>query len=73
MAFLTIYALFGDDIRLLAFTKSADDAFYTFTCVCIAFFVFELVIASIAKDDYIFGFFFWLDLIATISLLMDVG
>lgn len=29
--------------------------------------------ASFAKDDYFLGFYFWLDVISTLSLLLDVG
>lgn len=28
---------------------------------------------SIAKKEYFLGFFFWLDLISTFSLLLDIG
>jgi hypothetical protein len=33
----------------------------------------ELIASSIAKPDYIFGFYFWLDLVATVSLIPDIG
>ena len=32
--FLTIYALFGDDIRIIAFDKRADDGFDVITIIC---------------------------------------
>lgn len=32
---LTIYALFGDDVRITAFDKRADDAFDVITIICI--------------------------------------
>jgi hypothetical protein len=38
-----------------------------------AFFLVEIVLASLAKEDYFLGFYFWLDLIATISLIFDIG
>ena len=37
------------------------------------FFAIELIIASIAKDEYFLGFYFWLDLVATLSLITDIG
>ena len=43
--FLTLYALFGDDLRLLATEKSAD--MYSTSARC----SLELVAASIGKDD----------------------
>jgi hypothetical protein len=37
------------------------------------FFLIEVIMSSLAKDDYFLGFYFWLDLIATISLITDIG
>jgi len=31
------------------------------------------MLASISKDDYFNGFFFWLDFASTLSLLLDIG
>ena len=70
---ITLYALFGDDIRGLAFQKSADEGFYAITIVCMFFFGLEIILSSIAKEGYFLGFYFWLDLIATVSLLLDIG
>ena len=35
MTIVTIWALFGDDIRLLATEKPADDAFVILTTICL--------------------------------------
>ena len=32
----------------------------------------ELILASIANPDYLFGFFFWLDLVSSASLITDI-
>lgn len=73
MMMLTIYALFGDSFRALLTTKDADDGFYTMTILCLGFFVIEIILASIVKDDYWLSFFFWLDVISTLSLLTDIA
>ena len=74
MTALTVYALFGDDLRLLFFTKSADFFFDLLTSISMLAFVVEIVISSIAKkDEYLFSFYFWLDVIATISLILDIS
>ena len=31
-----------------------------------------MVLSSIAKDGYVLSFFFWLDLVSTVSLLLDI-
>lgn len=33
----------------------------------------ELILGSIAKEDYFLGFYFWLDLVSTVSLIFDIG
>lgn len=37
------------------------------------FFLIELILSSIAKEGYFLGFYFWLDLVATLSLITDIG
>ncbi|CAG9328862.1 unnamed protein product [Blepharisma stoltei] len=73
MITITLYALFGDDIRLAATTKDADIAFYVLTIICLVFFTLEIVLSSLVKEGYFLGFFFWLDLISTLTLVMDIG
>jgi len=69
---LTIYALVGDDIRLLATNKPADDWFNAVTLFCIAVFTFEIVISCLGRDDYIFSFFMTLDIVSTMTLPFDL-
>ena len=73
MSVITVYALFADDIRNLATTKEADDVWFAFACICLGLFSLELVISSIVKKDYLWSFYFWLDLIATMSMIPDIG
>lgn len=70
---LTIYALFGDDMRYLTTFKPADTVFYSISCIALAFFTLELILNGIAQPTWCFGFYFWLDLAATISLIPDIG
>lgn len=73
MTFITIYALFADDIRILTCPKTADIYFWGITTYVLVMFLLELLMSSLAIDGYLFGFYFWLDLIATISLISDIG
>jgi hypothetical protein len=52
MTVYTIYALWFDDIRMLAFVKSQDDIFYGITLVGIFVFAFEISLASYSKAEY---------------------
>ncbi|CAD8115536.1 unnamed protein product [Paramecium primaurelia] len=73
MTIVTVYALFGDDVRVLATNKDGDEVFWVITTICMTLFFFEIVLASICKDGYFVGFFFWLDLLSTVSMLLDIG
>lgn len=73
MALSTIYVLFGDDIRLWFTPKSADPYFYGGICLSLLLFTVEILINSCVVDDYKYSFFFWLDVIATLSLIPDIG
>ena len=73
MTVITIYSLFGDDVRQVGFTKNADDTFNALTSLSLAMFSVELILACFAKDDYFLGFYFWLDLVSTVSLFTDIS
>ena len=73
MAVITIYALFGDDMRQLVTDKDGDDFFYTLTFIALVAFVIEIILASIAKPNYFRSFFFMLDVVSTVSLIFDIG
>lgn len=73
MTIYTIYALWFDDIRMLVFVKAQDDIFYGITLVGIFCFAFEISLASYAKEEYPWTFFFYLDIISTVSMIPDCG
>ena len=71
--FVTIWALFGQDIQLACTDKSTDGIFEGLTIACLVFFTFELVATCIAKPvDNFLGFYFWLDFVATASMVFDI-
>lgn len=73
MMCVTLWALFGDDIRQVTTNVHGDFTFYLLTLFCFVLFFAEIILGFIAKPEYRWGFFFYLDLISTISLLIDVG
>ena len=73
MTGLTLYALFGDDIRVLTVYKSGDPYFWGGNIFCFLMFLIEICLACYAKPAYFNSFFFWLDLISTLSILTDIG
>ena len=106
MSLLTVYALYGDDVRKLAFPPSADISFLALSSIAFAFFVTEITLLCWCRDKYlnlpnfeeakmaiqrfamresfsswfwalgktleIGSFYFWLDLISTLSMAFEV-
>ncbi|CAD8192818.1 unnamed protein product [Paramecium pentaurelia] len=73
MAIVTIYALFGDDVRILSVDKQGDDVFFVLTVICMVAFIVEITLTSIAKPEYILNFYFILDVISTLTMILDLG
>ena len=72
MAAVTIFALFGDDFRLWFTTKKADVWIDGALIVSLVAFTVEILVNSCVVDDFKYSFFFWLDIIATVSICVDV-
>lgn len=71
----TIFALFGDDIRVSFCPKSADMAIYNLLFVCFIFFSLELAGSVYSRPNYFnrgHGFPFYLDVVSTLSVIPDV-
>ena len=73
MMMVTIYALFFDDIRILFLPPSADFTCDLVTLACIVLYITELILGSVAIEGYFLSFFFWLDLLAALSMIPDVS
>lgn len=69
---LTIYALIGDDLRLILTERPADDEFNLCTGFCLVVFSVEIILSCLGKEDYFPGFFFILDTVSTITLVLDI-
>lgn len=72
IAIFNLYALYGDDLRLLLFRKSADPAFGALTIITIAFFLAEITLNLISIPKYRWSFFFFLEIVSTFSLIFDI-
>lgn len=68
----TLYALFADDFRIISTMKETDYIFDGFTITCFIMFFIEIILSLFVKSNYLFSFFFWLDLISTMSLIIDI-
>lgn len=73
MTCVTIFALFGDDFRLWFFESWIDPYFYAVLILCLVLFALEILLNSCVVDDFKYSFFFWLDIVATLSLIVDIA
>ena len=64
---------FGDDFRLLATSKPYDVYFFAISSTVLIIFSLEMMINTYATKRYAWGFYFWLDLFSTVSLIPDIG
>ena len=53
MSFITIYAIFGDDVRILAFGPGADKAFLTLSTLAFASFFLEILLLCWCRESYL--------------------
>ena len=70
MTVVTLYALFGGDIFVLCKPLDSDEVVINvLDFITFAVFALEFLLQCIARDRYIFSFYFFLDAFATISLI----
>ena len=69
---LTAWSLFADNIQVLAFEKDADLGFDIVSYIVISVFVTETCLNVLTKENYFLGFYFYMDVVATLTMLMDV-
>jgi hypothetical protein len=72
MMTVTIFALIGDDFRQWFFNKNADPYFFGGLCFSLIAFTVEIMVNSCVVDEFKWSFFFWLDIIATVSIILDI-
>ena len=70
---VTLWALIGDDLRIIFTDRSYDTGFYLSFLICFLLFTIEILCSCYSKENYMWGFFFFLDVISTLSILLDVG
>jgi len=72
MMLVTIFALIGDDFRQWFFPRQYDPIFEGALCFSLVAFAVEIMVNSCVLDDFKWSFFFWLDIVATGSLVLDI-
>jgi hypothetical protein len=72
MTLVTLYSLFGDDLRMWHADIEYDNLFFGGLLISLILFTLELLVQSCVVDDFKYSFFFWLDFVATLSLVIDI-
>lgn len=72
VSFITLLVLYADDLRIVFLQKDQDIYVDIVLVVCVVIFFLEGVFSTIALTDYLWSFFFWLDLISLLSMPLDI-
>ena len=73
ISIVTIFALYGDDLRLLTFEKTADTTFEVLSFLALLLFFGEMFLQVYSMKGYQYSFNFWLDVVSTLSLIPDIA
>ena len=71
-AIITIWVLISDDLRLACMPPSADTPMAMMAMVFMAAFILEIVMYCFGTRHYFWSFFFWLDVLATATMILDI-
>jgi hypothetical protein len=69
---LTFADLFLEDLKVAAFPREMDTDFIIASLIVLIVFSAEVLLNCIVTPKYLFGIFFWLDIVSALSLLPDV-
>ena len=72
VAIATLVALFAPDAFMAAFDSRSDPVLQWLLFVSLLLFAFELALTFRVKPEYRWTFYFWLDLVSTLSLVADI-
>jgi hypothetical protein len=74
LAILLLLSLFLPDAWILGNAPYDQDAvLYIILIIILILFTLETLILSLVQDNYFLSFFFWMDTIGTLSLILDIG
>jgi hypothetical protein len=69
---LTVWSLFADELKLLLTTKESDKAFSISIIIVQLVFLTDLIASCVFFEAYRLGFYFWIDLLSIITMLLDI-
>lgn len=72
VTFISIYSLYADDFKTLFVSNTYDTLFSSIMILIILIFMIEIILTTIVDENYLCDLYFYVDVISTISLLLDV-
>jgi len=70
---LTVFIMFIGDIESGWLPAKSDDPIDILQTIILIIFTSEIIINCLAKEAYTLYFFFWLDVVSTISIIQDIS
>lgn len=70
---LTLFIMFISDIQNGWLPADSDNAIDYLQTIILFLFTFEIILTCLAKEGYSNSFFFWLDIVSTLSIIQDIG
>jgi hypothetical protein len=72
MTAVTMIVLYTSDIVTAALPSSVDTYYHDLMLVCFCIFGLEVLLLSFVRDGYFPNFFFWMDTISTLTLVLEI-
>ena len=72
-AVMCIFSLYAQDFNIAFFPPTADTAIDALLTIIFVFFAVDLLLHALLRGGYALSFFFFLDLIGTLSLILDIS
>ena len=70
---LTFFIMFIADIQNCLLPSDSDNIINALQTTILVLFTIEIIFTCLAKEGYINSFFFWLDLVSSLSIIQDIG
>ena len=72
ISLITLIVLYVDDIRIIFLDMSFDFYVDIFLVFCMLVFITEIIVQSYSLKDYLWSFFFWLDMLSILSMPLEL-
>ena len=72
MIIFNLFSLFSNDIKHIWMPKKVDIYFDIINFIALLYFILEIVAICFLENEYLISFLFWLDVLGTLMILLDI-